>query len=425
MVRVIAWLSILGVGLSSMALVVVLSVMNGFGDSIRNRLLRLEPHLHVRDADFNRAVEILDLKSDPRIDAVERATYQDSVVKSIDGLFGGAVIVALTQDGLKRVVDADRKVEFEEQISGGLSSGKAKDWGSGSGLSLEEESSELIGDSISGGLSPSESRFYKDAAKSSEIRGALVGFELARSLGIFEQDTLTLVPPEQLLLPPGESLPLEQVDVSKVLQTNVAEIDSNYMFVPIDTVNLYPSSSKWIGWQVRLKNLDDTQSIARLLKDKGFDVETWQERNSALFYSLKMEKFLIGLFLSIAFVIASLAMVMVMNLLVAQKRHEIAALRTLGFTERSVRNVFVKMGCALSGLGIGIGVILGLLICYILDKYPIIRLPDFYYDTRIPIHVEWIHVAIVVLLGVTVAYLGSLVPSLAASRVHPALALRK
>jgi lipoprotein-releasing system permease protein len=255
----------------------------------------------------------------------------------------------------------------------------------------------------------------------------LVGVDLARSLGVFEGDYLTVVPPEGLLLPPGESPKFEKVRVSKIISTNLSDLDSQFVFYQRGkTLNtLASAASRKVGIEVWTPEGKDLNGLKEEV-EKFSDVvaETWMDRNSVLFFALRLEKLIIGVFLGLAGLIASTSILSVLALLMSQKKRDIAILKTLGLSDRRTVKIFTQMGMMLAAFGLIPGVLLGTVISFYIEKNPVNILPDIYYDSQIPALVDTNLIWGVLVVGFLVCLGGAWYPARASIEIQPAQALR-
>ncbi|HEX4925899.1 MAG TPA: FtsX-like permease family protein [Bdellovibrionales bacterium] len=393
LIRAIAWLCIGGVGIGVLAMTVVLSVMNGFDSAIRDRLLAVEPHLvvHMQDAHAEPAPDeenVLQLlRGRGQAHAYES---RDVIVRTLDGLYGGAVAKGIDSRVLGRILREVSKTRREQQRDDSLPTG------SESGLQTFE-------------LAPGE---------------VTMGADLAGSIGVFEGDEVVLASPEALLLPSGEIPTYERVRVKSILRSNVPDIDAQMIYYGREHGLARLKGTIERGVEVRIKDPTDYADLMGEIKSQGFEVESWEQRNSALFHSLRMEKLAIGLFLGLSILIASFSIITVLVLLVTHKKSEIGLLMAMGLAPSKTRNVFAGVGLLLSGIGLFGGLILGLLICVALDKFSFIELPSVYYDTRIPVEIDTVVVAGTIAGSLVVALLASWVPAWLATRVSPTEAIR-
>lgn len=394
LVKRLAWLSVGAIALSVTAFLVVLFVMNGMNASIHKRILSLEPHLYVTVNGLSRG-DLLELhpvfqrlKETPENKAYVYET-QDVILRTMDGQFHGAIARGVSPESLKFMIDQLRKMD-----EGKKKQDNVEFW------SLEE----LPG------------------------KGEVVlGVDLARSLGVFEGDYLTVVPPEGLLLPPGEAPKFEKVRISKIISTNLSDLDSQFIFYQRNaTLNtLASAASRKVGievWTPDGKNLEDLKEEVEKFSDVV--AETWMDRNSVLFFALKLEKLMIGVFLGLAGLIAASSILSVLALLMSQKKRDIAILKTLGLSNKRTVKIFTQMGLLLSSIGIIPGVLVGTALSYYIEKNPINVLPDIYYDSQVPALVDVNLIWGVLVVGFLVCLGGAWYPARTASEIEPARALR-
>jgi len=396
LIRTVAWLCMVGVGLGVMALIVVTSVMNGFNDQIRRRLLAVEPHLIVKipgvsEPELLKAHPLykeVQTRPETVIDVFED---QDVVLRTVDGLFQGAIAKGVEPGALAYIMRESHKALAVGKVSGG------------------GESAPVIDES----MQPGPGEIY-------------IGIDLARMLGIFEGDKLVIIAPEALLLPQGEAPPFERVTVKGFMQTNIQDIDNRMVYFSRGQSfnNLRRSASRQVGIEVRVKNPEDIDDLKRQLEAKGATVSSWIDRNSALFYALKMEKIAMSAFLGLAALIASFSIVTVLVLLLTQKRKDIGLLMSLGLSPSKTRWLFVKVGLILSSVGILGGLAVGLSICWVVARYPLPILPDIYYDATIPATIDPRFISGILIVAGLIAFFSADLPARAATQELPAEALR-
>ena len=393
LIRTVAWLCMVGVGLGVMALVVVISVMNGFNDSIRKRLLAVEPHLVVKIPGIESVEKLRDnpiykelrARKDTQTEIFEN---QDVILRTVDGIFGGAVAKGIEPQTLGYI---------QREIRRASTSDKPK--------------------MISGLPQPSTQKLAPGEV--------LVGIDLARGLGIFEGDKITIIPPEALLLPAGEAPRFETVTVKGLITTNIQDIDSKVLFFGrgMSLLSFRNSPSHEAGYEVRFGDPDEAIPMQKVLAREGATSETWIERNSALFYALRMEKMAMGVFLGLSALIASFSIVTVLVLLLTQKRKDIGVLMSMGLSPQRTRWLFVRVGLMLSSIGIFSGLLIGLLVCYIVERYPLPILPDIYYDATIPAKIEPKFIIGILIASSIIALLSAFLPARAVTMEMPADAL--
>jgi lipoprotein-releasing system permease protein len=242
-----------------------------------------------------------------------------------------------------------------------------------------------------------------------------------------------ILQPEGLLLAPGETPAFEKVKVKKIVSTNLADIDSQYLFYIRDLSlnSLRASLSRQVGIEVWLEKPFKVKGVKEEIKEelqtkeKDWVVESWMDRNSALFYALKLEKIMIGIFLGLAGLVSSFSIITVLALLISEKTRDIAMLRTLGLSQKSTIQIFIKMGMVISSIGLFIGAFLGLFLGIYIEKHPLNILPDIYYDSTIPARVEYGLFFLVLIVSLGIAFLGAYIPTRALEKITPSQALRQ
>lgn len=390
LVRIVAWHCILGIAMGVAALIIVLSVMNGFNLKIRSSMLSVEPHLvlaqreEAKDDQATRLQKLVESLSSDGVKEVHAFETQDLIVRSADGSFGGVVGKGYSQDAiyslLNRIWVSGRRVTAQPQ----------------------EESARL------------------------EAGEVILGSDLARSLSVFEGDEILLIPPETLLLPKGEVPRLSRFKVKALVSTNMPEIDSKLLFYRLGA---FPKSNKSLshdaGFEIMLNNPYEAEGLKKKLAAKDVAVQTWGDRDSSLFFALKVESYAMTLFLSLAVLITSFSIVIVMVLLLSQKRQDIGLLMTMGLSVRRVRATFFQVGLLLSFCGILSGVVVGSILCFAMDRYPMELLPDIYTDTTLPAKLSFSIFVFVLVCSSLIGLVGSWLPAWRYVESSPAVNLRK
>lgn len=394
LIRRIALLSIFGIGLSVAAYLIVLSVMTGMNLSLRDKIISIEPHLvftfaNLKDpslAGIHPLVKRLEADSNLRFQQFE---VQDIVVRTLDGQFRFAIGKGVSKDSL-------------------------------SDLLLEVQKTESQRTKMKIDYDPTH-----DFPGPGEV---IMGIDLARALNLLEGDEITLLSPDSLMLPMGEIPRSEKVRIKKILTTNLADLDSQYLFYQNGRSLLaIDAQSRQFGIEAWIKGdpLSANSVKERFVNFQDIKVESWMDRNSSLFFALKGEKWIIGLFLAIAGLIATSSILTVLLLLVSQKKRDIAILQTMGLSRQRSVGIFTGMGCLLASIGIGGGLVIGLSVSLYIEYFPVNILPSIYYDSTIPASVQsWMIVSSIGGAAV-VALLGSWLPSRTILQMQPSSILRR
>lgn len=395
LVKRIAILSVIGITVSVTAFLIVLFVMNGMNASIKKRILALEPHLYVTVLGATKASLLENhpvlqrIRENPQNKAYVYET-QDVIIRSQDGQFRGGIARGVSRESLAFLIEQLKRLDQEKGAH--------------------------------------HDAFFWDPQDVPDNGEVIMGVDLAQSLGVYEGDFVTVVSPEGLLLPPGETPKFEKVRIKKIITTSLSDMDSQYIFYQrgLALNGISSPTTKKLGievWTANESQLDDLKK--EVMKFEDVHVETWMERNSALFYALKLEKLTIGIFLGLAGMIAASSILTVLALLLSQKRRDIAIMRTIGLSGRRAVHIFTQMGFMLAFTGVFTGVIIGTGVSLYIQKYPINFLPtDIYYDSQIPALVDpWLIVGVLV-VSTLIAFLGAYIPARTALEVEPSQALR-
>lgn len=376
-IRLLSRLSFVGMTIGVAALIIVMSVMAGLNRNIRERLLRFEPHMVIaldKDNTFEKVKEVLESGGVRElVQDLEVSEQMDVLVRTLDGTVSGAQFKGLPEAAINRLPKRE----------------------------------DLKGEKLSEG----------------EV---FMGIDLARQLGVYENDRITLVAPESMLLAAGQFPMIEKVTVKGFFNTQVQDYDGTT--IVFDQKNklkkLALSKSNTRVLNIYLKNVDKVADVAKVFHEHNVKVETWYERNSSLFFALKMEKLAMGFFLSLATIITAFSIVMVLVLLVSQKKKEMAILMAMGMSWRAVRFWIAQMGFWISVGGVFLGAFIGTVISWLIDRYPIQILPDIYIDSTLPADVSVKLVIETLVLALLLSLFVSWLSSFAIAKREPSFFLR-
>ena len=350
--------------------------MNGFNRSIRKKLHSVEPHLVVVGKTDDLQTAEQRLKSEPDI-TFNYFFRQDVILRTLDGRFAGGVAKGLAQNAVYNFLNEAHKLQFKSQFVEAL-------------------------DSEAAALSANE---------------VAVGAELARDLNLFEGDEVLLIPPEVLINPRGEVTRFERMKVKTTFSTDISEVDSKLVLFEIKKTPLkfQSKASGEDGIEVFMRDprlATDLQKKlgAELTSESDARIETWADRNRALFFALRLEKAAMTTFLSLSILITCFSLITVLTMLISNKRKEIGLLMSIGFSRQRVSNLFLQLGLLLSGIGLFGGLGLGLLTSWLIEKYPLEILPDIYFDSSIPSEINYGFISIVTLFCFVIAFLAAYVP---------------
>jgi lipoprotein-releasing system permease protein len=389
-VSLVSLFSTIGVAVGVMALIIALALMTGLQGELRARLLGAVAHIYLSKAagfsDYNAEVEKL-LK--------------------VPGVLGAAPAVAG-----KALVSSNRDDAFITI--------------KGIDPALEVNVTDIRGAMRSGRLEDLAQRTLEDGTE--ERPGILLGQDLAAHLGVSVGETVTLLTPQGTLSPLGVVPRSRVVRVAGIYQLGLLEFDSQYGLVSIDFGERLMSIAEPNLIQIRVRDLYDAPAIAQQIEatlGAGYLARDWASMNQSLFSALWLEKMGISIAVALIVIVGALNIISSLILMVMQKSRDIAILKTMGASARSVMLIFIAQGTAIGIVGTAIGSAGGLGLCWILDHYRVVRIPiDVYQVAYVPFIVLLPDFAIVVVSAVLISFASTIYPSRQASRLDPVQALR-
>lgn len=404
-VSLIAIISLAGVALGTFALTVVLSVMTGFQEDLRQRLLAFNPHITVQStsgAAFDPAQLTRRIDAVPGIEAA--APYVSSQVMAVSTNAEG--VPAYVAGGVLRgVVARNNPVLAELKLT--LKSGALD--------ALDRDYPATVADN--------------GAKRTVELPGAIIGDSLAFELGLRMGDPLVLISPASL--GGGIGAPrLRRFVLGGLFHSGMFQYDSSLIFVSLRNAQALLADDPQLesGLELRVRDLFTAPRIgarlARLL-DGGFTVTDWTQANEALFSALKLEKFTYFLVLMLIVLVAAFNIVATLVMVVMERRKEIAILRAMGARAGSVAAIFLCEGAALGVIGTAVGVLGGLVTSFLIGKYHLIHLPpDMFMVSAVPVRLYAVNFVAVAVAAVVLCLAAALYPAFKARTLSPVEIIR-
>jgi lipoprotein-releasing system permease protein len=383
-----------GVAVGVTALIVVLGVMNGLRNDLRERILVANPHLRV-----------LTYGAGLRLDDWRRTLAQ---VRKLPGVVAAAPEV-ISQAGITAGQDYGEGVNLV---------GFDPDTGHRSVTSLPQSI-------VKGDLS------FR-ATKPGVDGGILLGTRLASRLSVYPGDIVTLVPVTQAKVNPalGMAVPrFWKFEVTGLFQTGMFQYDNQFVVLSREVAQRFTGLGDAVsGIAVRVDDPDRAPEIGAVIEKRlgyPYRVLDWQTQNVSLFSALQLEKLAMGLIIFFIMVVAAFNIVGTLTMVVADKTREIGILRAMGLTSTSVARVFLLQGAVIGVIGTSMGLLLGLAVSYVVDKSGWVRInPAVYFIDHLPVHVEAMDAVIVVIASLAIAVLATLYPSRSAAGLTPVDAIR-
>ena len=439
LIRVVSWICLAGIVISVSSLILIISVMGGFGQAIKKRLLAKEAHLllHFEENPFPPPLS----KASPAGGGTNHSSLTGKTpapASASTSPLGNTNHSSLTD---KPLAPASASTSALGNTNRGALKGKppvqslfldksAVEWPSAFfGLTQKQregikeilifEAQDLIlkipGGGFQGVLAKgySQSQWSKKAQRAERAllphfspqapfarpvkKPVLLSYELSLQTGISLGDELILVPVAGLLLPPHLPPPIKTMRVSGVLNTDLGAKEGQipFLYYPQGTIDFGAFSQIRYAAEITLYNPDSAPLYQKLFSQ--YKSQTWMERNSILFFALKLEKAVMALFLALALLISCLGIASALFLLISQKARDLALLQAVGLSPRQTVKAFTGVGLYLSLIGIAGGAAFGFLGTIFLKYNKAINfLPEIYQDRTLPaVFSPWGHLMII------------------------------
>ena len=386
--KVISIFSFTGIALGVAILIIVMSVMNGFRTELINKILGFNPHIIVKPYD----------KKINKDDLNKLTNLNDEILRTTFTFSGQGILINRenTTGILVRSYNQNeiRKIDL---IRTGI---------------------------IDGSL---------DSFKKNTIS---IGKELAISLDLILGDVITLMSTSNLQTPFG-NLPLqEKFKISSIFSTGLAEFDQNVIFMPFENANsLFELSDIDIDLEIFLNEPDKVELIKNKVQKIFSDhyVYSWADLNKSFFGALKVERNVMFIILTLIIIVAAFNIISGLTILVKNKTKEIAILRTLGISKKSIAKIFFLIGFTIGLLATTTGVLIGILFSYYIEEIRIlitsvfnIRLfpEEIYFLSQMPSEINLSYILIISFFSLIITFFATIFPSLSAARLDPIKALK-
>ena len=258
--------------------------------------------------------------------------------------------------------------------------------------------------------------------------GIALGQDLARTLGVTGGESVTVLTPEGTLTPMGIMPRARTLRVVGVFALGLYEYDSAYAVVSLPVGLRLMGKSYPDFVQLRVNDVYDAPAVARSILDRfgsGYMVQDWADMNQSLFSALWLEKMAISVTIGLIVIVAALNIIASLVLMVMEKSRDIAILKTMGASARSIMVIFMLQGVLIGAVGTVAGAVLGRGLSWVLDHYQLVRIPtEVYQISYIPFRIETDDFLIVLASALLICFFATLYPSRQAARLDPAEALR-
>jgi len=375
--------AIAGIFVGVAAIIIVLSVMNGFHQELKNRILGLTPHIIVTKYSYepiNNYDSLLTIiRTFPGIASVEPFVYSKTIIRK-ESTSDGIIVRGIMNNSGTQIIDLKKNI-----IQGNF---------------------DISNDNI------------------------ILGIDLARSVGARVGDDISLVAPFA-----GEATPLgflpkvKRYNVAGIFDAGMYDYNATLVYVGLKNLQDFLQMGDAItGFEIKLKDINNTIKISRGIRQKlqfPYRVQDWISMNRNIFTALRLEKIVTFIVLVLIVLVAAFGIIGMLVTMVIRKTKEIGILNAMGTTKKSIVKIFILTGFLIGVIGTISGTIFGVAVSLILDRYRIINLPgDVYFIKNLPVQVELSDVLLVFAVALIISLLSTIYPAYKASKLTPVEAIR-
>src|SRR5262249_18022946 len=257
----------------------------------------------------------------------------------------------------------------------------------------------------------------------------VIGDELAKKLGTYVGDFVTVISDQGSLSPFGYVPRSKRFKVVAIFASGLYDYDSLWGFTSLSSAQRTFGSGQLVSViECRVRDIYQVKAISDRIKKvvgSGYTTLDWQEQNRPIFEALKLEKLVMVITIGLIVFVASLNIITTLIMMVIEKSRDIAVLMSMGATQRNIRKIFIYQGVIIGVLGALLGNLFGYGICWICDKYQLIRLqPDVYSISYVPFRATLSDGLLVSVAAILISFVATLYPSKSAARLDPVEALR-
>lgn len=390
-ISLLSFISMAGIAIGVMALIVVISVMNGFGKALEKRVIGIES-------------QVIVLNYGGLINNYGKVEKKISSVKGVKGISPFIYTYVMASSDSTSTGSVLRGIDFKS----------------------EENVTSLGRYIIAGSLA---------GLNSKKFNGIVLGQVLAQNLGVGVGDSVTIVSPQGQVTPFGVLPKTEKFRVCGIIDSGMYNYDSTFSFISVKNAQEFiglPSGSV-TGIEVKLDRLGSAGAYAKKIQSllngrnasSSFYALSWEELNKNLFSAIKLEKLTMFVILSLIVLVAAFNIISTLIMVVMEKKKDIAVLKSIGASSLDITVIFMTQGVLIGAIGTFLGLILGFVICRVEQVYHIISLPSsVYYITKLPVSMSPGEFIIIGSCSLLLSLAATLYPSFKAATIDPAEGVR-
>ena len=385
--KIISIFSFLGIMLGVAILIIVMSVMNGFKTDLTKKILGLNPHIVIQPNSF-----VID---ENYISQLKDKFKDISLSKS----FSGEGII-ISNDNAKGV------------ILKGINKN-------------EQKTIDFLNNNITTGNIKTFKKNY-----------VFIGTELAYNLDLKEGDNISLMSSAFVATPLGSLPKQESFKIAGTFNTGFLEFDQNIVFLDIENaLSIFDKEEKDLNIEIYLKDPLDANSYKKKIEkiNPNFFIYTWSDLNKSFFSALKVERNVMFIILTLIVIVAAFNIISGLTILIKNKTKEIAILKTLGLSNKSIKKIFFLTGFSIGFFVTVSGIILGIVFSYNIEQFRIILSsvfnleifpPDIYFLEKLPSEISFYSISIIFILSLVVSAIASYLPAISISKMKTFRALK-
>lgn len=388
-----------GVAIGVMVLCIVMAVMTGFEEDLRDRILGFNPQIVLLShggtvRDYPKVVDVV--REAPGVTAAAAFVYGQAMVSS-DNSVAGAVVRGVEPEHASDVVDVQKH--------------------------LKEGSTDKLGQPMS------VSTIIDGKDEAIQVPQILIGFELAKTLGVGVGDWVNMMSPLGSPTAVGMVPRVKRFGVGGIFDSGMYDYDSTIVFMSMaDAQRFFEIGEKATGIEVKVDDIDTARVVARDLEQRvgyPYFARDWMEVNRNLFVAFRLEKFIQFIVLMLIVLVAAFNIAATLVMVVMEKRKDIAILKSMGATNLAIASIFVFKGAVIGILGTVAGILGGLGGAALLERYQFIELPkDVFYVSTVPVRIYPENFAMVAVAAVAICIIATIYPARQAARLAPVDVIR-